>query len=163
MKDDYDKFLSYHPEVKNTMKNKSSLYMQALWFYATTLMNEKRYFELVWIQSNLIEVMINSMLHGYFIVINQNTHDKKVKESIINPSFYQKNRLLLALGIINNNVFSNLEKFRKMRNSLMHRLMENVKLGKNIEKLCKNFCELGYNLESELHDLHPIIKSLRRG
>jgi len=49
-----------------------------------------------------------------------------------------------------------------MRNSLIHNLMEDVKIGKDIEKICKNFCELGDNLETELHDLYPLIKNLRQ-
>lgn len=88
MKKHYDNYISSEYELERMIKKRDILYMQALWFYAITLMNEKRYFELVWIQSNLIEVLINNILHGYFFLIKHNKRDKNVKELIMNLSFF---------------------------------------------------------------------------
>jgi len=162
VKKDHDNLLKIFPHLKSNGKTKYTLNMMALWNYSLALRNQKRFVELIWIQANLIEITINSMLSSYFFVKN-NIQYKKANKFIVSLNFYEKNNLLFLLNIITEDAFNKLERYRKLRNVLIHKLMERIKSGENLETLCKTTCEIGFELQKELHDAHPGWKFAREG
>jgi hypothetical protein len=154
-----EKFLRAFPEFRNNKKVKSTLGMTSLWFYATSLRNAKRYHELVWIQPNLIEITVNALLSTYFAGkgglsnIPYHAAFKRANKFVSSLNLYEKANLLFFLGLISNDLFGKLESFRTQRNDLMHKLMPKVSSGASLDALCRNLCENGFDLETELHEI----------
>lgn len=144
-------FLRAFPELRSDEKTRSTLNMMSLWQYATDLRNEKRYEELVWIQPNLIELLVNGLLSTYFAV-RKDIRYQKADNFILSLNFFQRNNLLFLLGLVSEETFGMLEKFRTLRNDLMHKLMQKIKFGGSLDVLCRDLCEIGFDLQEELHE-----------
>lgn len=154
-----EEFLHAFPELRSKKKVRSTLSMMSLWYYAASLRNEKRYPELVWIQPNLIEITVNALLSTYFAVkggsshIAYHTSYEKASNFVVSLNLYEKANLLFFLGLVSEEVFGKLERFRTQRNNLMHKLMQKIGSGVSLDVLCKDLCEIGFDLETQLHEV----------
>jgi hypothetical protein len=148
-----DSFLNAYPEFKKDKKVISTLKMMSLWSYQTRLKQEERYVELVWIQPNFTEILINSMLSVYFLTVGGKERSKENDNLVHSLNLQHKIKLLYALNLVDRELFHNLEEYRAIRNNLIHKLMKQVQLGKDVDKECKRFCEIGFKLQDRLHDI----------
>ena len=150
---EHDNFLNAYPEFKKDGKVMSVLRTISIWNLQSNLMNQKRFLELVWIQPNLTEITINAMLSVYFLTRGSKKRREQNHDLIRNLNLDNKVKLLFALNLIDNKLFSQMESYRKIRNALIHKLMNEVQLGKDIDKECAKFCKLGFELQTSLHQL----------
>ena len=157
----YEEFLNIFPHIKNDDNTLTTFNIMSLWDFATKLRHEKRYLELVWIQNNLIELEINTMLSSYFHIYNSDISYKNAREFVTALNMYEKNKLLYFLGIILVKNYARLEEYRKLRNDLMHKLMDRIKSGEDLDNLTRKICEIGFELQSKLHEMHPAWKYIR--
>jgi len=149
----YDSFLNSFPELKKNVGVVDVFRTMAVWTFQSNLQTEKRFLELVWVQPNLTETLTNGMLSTFFHT--RGGKKRKVENDILirNLNFENKIRLLYALNLIDQETFSKLDLYRKMRNALIHRLMHEARLGKDIDKECERFCNLGFELQDRLHTM----------
>lgn len=150
---EHDSFLNAYPEFRKDGKVLSVLRTMSVWNFQSKLQQEKRFLELVWIQPNLTEITINSMLSVYFLTRGGKKRSEQNDNLVRSLNLDDKIRLLFALNLIDDKLLSKLESYRKTRNSLIHKLMKEVQIGKDIDKECEKFCNLGFDLQGELHDL----------
>lgn len=149
----HDSFLNDWPELKKDKKVVSTLKMMSLWDYDDRLRQEERYVELVWIQPNLIEVSINAMLSVYFLKIGGKPREKENENLIHSLNLQHKIKLLYSLDLIEKKMYLQLEEYRANRNNLVHKLMKQVRMGKDIDKECQRFCNSGFELQHQLHEI----------
>lgn len=148
-----DSFLNAYPEFKKDKKVMTALRTNSLWSYELRLKQERRYVELVWIQPNFIEATINTMLSSYFLVSGGKEQNKENDNLIHSLNLQHKIKLLYALNLVDKKLFSKLEEYRVTRNNLVHKLMKQVQVGKDIDKECEKFCNVGFDLQGQLHRL----------
>jgi len=157
-------FLNAYPELKTNDGVMSTLRSMSLWNYESRLKQEGRYVELVWIQPNFIELLINGMLKSYFLVTSGKKRHKENDNLIHSLTLQHKIKLLYALNLVEKDFYLKLEEYRTARNNLTHKLMKQVQVGKDIDKECKRFCETGFKLQDQLHDLvMQFIREYRNG
>ncbi len=150
---EHDSFLSAYPEFKRDEKMMSTLRTMSAWGYLSRLKEEQRFVELVWMQPNFIETLINGMLTAYFFVVGGKKRKKENHNLIYGLNLYHKIKLLYALNLIDKALLGKLEQYRTTRNNLIHKLMKQVQIGKDIDRECKRFCERGFELQDILHRL----------
>ena len=148
-----DSFLDAYPEFKKDAKMVSTLRILSLWSYELRLKGERRFVELVWIQPNLIEITINTMLSVYFLMARGYKQNKESDNLINSLTLQHKMKLLYSLNFVDKKLFSKLEDYRATRNNLVHKLMKQVKTGKDIDKECERFCNIGFDLHDQLHEI----------
>lgn len=149
----HDNFLKDWPELKKDKKVISVLKTMSLWDYENRLKQEERYVELVWIQPNLVEANINAILSVYFLAKGGKKRDKENDNLIHSLNLQHKIKLLYSLNFVNKELYSKLEDYRTTRNNLVHKLMKQVRIGKDIDKECERFCNAGFYLHDQLHEI----------
>jgi hypothetical protein len=150
---EHDGFLGAYPRFRKNGKVMSVLRTMSVWMLQSKLKEESRFLELVWIQPNLTEITINSMLSTYLFTIVRKKRKEHNDRLIRDLNLDKKIKLLYSPGLIDNKLLSNLESYRKTRNALTHKLMKEAQIGKNIDKECERFCKLGFQIQEELHQL----------
>ena len=150
---EHDNFLNAYPEFRKNNGVMSVLRTMSVWALQSKLKEEDRFLELVWIQPNLTELTINALLSTYFLAVGGKRRKGHNDELIRDLNLDKKIKLLFSLGLIERKLHSKLESYRKARNALIHKLMKEVQIGKDIDKECERFCNLGFQLQDELHDL----------
>jgi hypothetical protein len=148
------------PHLKSSTGTKDTFRVMALWDYAAELRAEERWGELVWIQANLVELLIDSALSFHFLLTRSEVHDE-AKCFVASLNLYAKDTLLHILGIVDKKTFRKLERYRELRNDLIHRLMPRVRSGSELDVLCKRLCDVGSALENSLREAHPGLRALR--
>lgn len=149
----YDSFLGAFPELRKNAGVVDVFRTMAVWTFQSNLQIEKRFLELVWVQPNLTEMLTNGMLSTFFLTRGGRKRKVENEALIRNLNFENKIRLLFALNLIDKEIFSKLDRYRKARNALIHRLMSEARLGKDIDKECERFCNSGFELQDKLHNL----------
>ena len=151
VKKKYSDFLSAVPEANNE-KVRSTLNTMLLWDFQSDLIREKRFMELVWIHPNLTEIIISSMISTHFFIVGGGKQ-KVHRELVESLNLQQKIRLLFSLNIIDKETYSKLESWRTQRNAFVHKLMQKVRSGADLEKESERFCKMGIELQERLHDI----------
>jgi hypothetical protein len=150
---EHDSFLNAYPEFRKNSGVMSVLGTMSVWSLQSKLQQESRFLELVWIQPNLTEITINAMLSTYFLTVGGKKRMEHTDGLIRDLNLDKKIKLLFSLGLIDNKLLSKLESYRKARNALIHKLMKEAQIGKDIDKECERFCNLGVQVQEELHEL----------